>query len=135
MRTWAAPAAMAQTIARQFARISQVVANRKRRKKETGGGSFDSDFGSSLFLVSSPFSSTGNGFFFQNMVSELGGSPESESDQIIRLLSPPRETHSQTPRQAEAGGAGAQRERHEPYGLGRIGATYPGLPNYVRSEA
>ena len=92
MRTWAAPAAMAQTMPTQFARISQVVANRKRQKKETGGGSFDGDFGSSLFLVSSPFSSTGNGFFFQNMVSELGGSPESDSDQIIRLLSPPRET-------------------------------------------
>ena len=75
MRTWAAPAAMAQTTPRQFARISQVVANRKRRKKETGGGSFEGgfsstvvDFGSSVFLVSSPFSSTGNGFFFQNMV-------------------------------------------------------------------
>ena len=108
MRTWAAPAAMAQTMPRQFARISQVVANRKRRKKETGGGSFDSDFGLSLFLVSSPFSSTGNGFFFQNMVSELGGSPESDCDQIIRLLSPPRENHGQTPRQAEAGGAGGQ---------------------------
>ena len=80
IRTWAEPAAMAQTMPTQFSRISPLVANRKRRKKETGGGSFEGAFSSTVVafgdFVSCSFpstASTGADGFLRNMVKTDGG--------------------------------------------------------------